>query len=69
MKIGDVVQLKSGGPEMTVVDKGASSPSDVRPPYFKCVWFDGANVVTHSFPEEALDTIKRPSKGGFSSES
>jgi uncharacterized protein YodC (DUF2158 family) len=35
--IGDVVQLKSGGPLMTVTDVGAGMDGT---PMIDCVWFD-----------------------------
>jgi uncharacterized protein YodC (DUF2158 family) len=41
LKIGDIVQLKSGGPEMTVakISKLAESPdSEIEA---ECVWFSG----------------------------
>lgn len=39
-KEGDVVQLKSGGPLMTI-----SGESDT-PGYYLCTWFDDKNEVT-----------------------
>lgn len=33
--VGDVVQLKSGGPKMTI-----SRPDESNPRSFWCVWFD-----------------------------
>jgi len=53
MKIGDVVQLKSGGPDMTVLEK--TREEDL---WWLCAWFHGANVVQESFPEAALDHMK-----------
>ena len=37
IKVGDVVQLKSGGPTMTVEDAAVISDSQV--PLARCVWF------------------------------
>ena len=53
LKIGDIVQLNSGGPKMTVA--GLQSDGAVR-----CVWFspDGKQE-SGVFPPDAL----RPSKG------
>lgn len=39
-KIGDVVQLKSGGPTMTVQHVGDYSPRGPNPG-LSCVWFEG----------------------------
>ncbi|HYE32103.1 MAG TPA: DUF2158 domain-containing protein [Methylomirabilota bacterium] len=48
-KTGDVVQLKSGGPKMTIaeVDHGGQR-------YF-CKWFAGAKIETGAFH---VDTLK-----------
>ena len=44
---GDVVQLKSGGPAMTV--GGWVAEDSVR-----CHWFDGATAKTEIFPTAAI---------------
>ena len=51
-KTGDVVQLKSGGPKMTVKQYTAlaSGGSNVR-----CQWFEGGKHQEASFPGESLD--------------
>ena len=52
-KPGDVVRLKSGGPLMTVEKR--------VPTGIQCTWFDGMNVMSHSFRPESLvlaDTSK-----------
>ncbi|MBX6965981.1 DUF2158 domain-containing protein [Alcaligenes faecalis] len=52
-KVGDVVQLKSGGPEMTVIDKSQEG-SDV-----KCMWFVTDNRArTQSIPALALMAVE-----------
>jgi uncharacterized protein YodC (DUF2158 family) len=49
-KIGDVVQLKSGGPHMTVVA--------LTPFYITAAYFDNVNRLTDSqFPPEALRPV------------
>jgi uncharacterized protein YodC (DUF2158 family) len=48
--VGDVVQLKSGGPVMTV----ESRYDDEK---VNCVWFDSKHVEKRgTFPDAALDT-------------
>lgn len=52
-KVGEVVQLKSGGPAMTV-DELASS---VR---YRCVWFKGASREQGTFAEDTLVKFTPP---------
>jgi uncharacterized protein YodC (DUF2158 family) len=49
IKAGDVVQLKSGGPAMTVESTTSLSGSGV-----KCVWFDGAELKLGHFAPTSL---------------
>lgn len=51
--IGDVVQLKSYGPIMTVVRVG-DFPQQGLKPGILCAWFDGAKKYEDVFPPEAL---------------
>ena len=52
-KAGDLVQLKSGGPEMTV-EKVFSLPGDESPSYI-CTWFtEPSKVNREDFSENAL---------------
>lgn len=54
LDVGDVVQLKSGGPQMTVVEVGESS--DV-----KCMWFPdykSESVREDHFPIDALKKVQ-----------
>ena len=48
INVGDEVQLKSGGPIMTVqeIQDGGR--------YALCVWFDGNSPKTHVFPVATL---------------
>jgi uncharacterized protein YodC (DUF2158 family) len=50
IKPGDVVQLKSGGPPMTVT----SITSDEYGTSAWCMWFDGKKQDGASFPVHAL---------------
>lgn len=47
IKVGDLVELKSGGPTMTV--EIAYDDGDVR-----CVWFAGEKQQTHIFKGTSL---------------
>lgn len=50
LKRGDVVQLRSGGPNMTILSIGDLYGSKVA----YCSWFDGATEKTGKFPPGAL---------------
>lgn len=50
LKIGDVVQLKSGGPKMTIANEEQGE--------FICLWFSGDERMSGKFPRESL--IKNP---------
>ena len=56
-EIGDVVQLRSGGPKMTV--HSLVSDCDVV-----CQWFEGNEVHEESFPKEALRKVELVTAGG-----
>jgi uncharacterized protein YodC (DUF2158 family) len=51
LKPGDVVQLKSGGPLMTVQGDGYGNSGDL----VLCMWFDGAKQVTGTFHPSMLE--------------
>ena len=52
-KIGDVVQLKSGGPKMTVT----LVADDYGTPMVWCIWFVGTKEQTGKFPPDALARV------------
>jgi uncharacterized protein YodC (DUF2158 family) len=55
IKPGDIVELKSGGPNMTVRKQGTSDQTLVQ-----CDWFVGdGEIKTHWFPKEALKKVDR----------
>ena len=53
LKIGDVVQLKSGGPRMTVTHEMPGGA-------LNCVWFDGDNYKNYTFkPEQYRESASK----------
>jgi len=50
--VGDVVRLKSGGPDMAVVYTDPDGTID-------CAWFDGKEKKIGSFPAAAVETVTR----------
>ena len=54
---GDVVCLKSGGPDMTVEVVTASPGSPV---FVTCIWFEDRNLYRTSLPLSALTTALWP---------
>jgi uncharacterized protein YodC (DUF2158 family) len=52
IKAGDVVQLKSGGPKMTV-SKVYQNTHGV--PAARCEWFEGTKPTWGSFPIQSLN--------------
>jgi uncharacterized protein YodC (DUF2158 family) len=55
LEIGQTVQLKSGGPEMTIVGIG----TDAGQQQIECAWSDGQTQHSAHFPPEALDTVRK----------
>ena len=55
-KVGDTVQLKSGGPRMTVVNIGTHGGK----PGVQCNWFEKTEVKGEVFPLEALKESPDP---------
>jgi uncharacterized protein YodC (DUF2158 family) len=51
-KTGDTVELKSGGPAMTII--GVMQGGG----YWVCKWWDGSKFQEDSFPTEALRKIE-----------
>lgn len=50
-KVGDIVQLKSGGPHMTVADADKSQ--------IRCQWFAGKKMEHGYFPSESIEPITK----------
>ncbi len=51
--VGDIVKLKSGGPEMTV-----RAAPDVVGRSYTCQWFAGKKLEQGVFPQESLEPDK-----------
>ncbi|EOW9291631.1 DUF2158 domain-containing protein [Vibrio cholerae] len=51
-KVGDIVKLKSGGPDMTVQSKS--------PIGFWCQWFAGKKLERGQFPVDSLQLAQGP---------
>jgi uncharacterized protein YodC (DUF2158 family) len=56
-KVGDVVQLKSGGPRMTVTNYGPSAMGGEMLVW--CDWFDGTKKLDSSFAVGAVKLVNR----------
>jgi uncharacterized protein YodC (DUF2158 family) len=55
-RIGAVVQLKSGGPEMTVANAGPGAFGSGKT--VRCRWFDGTKQMSGDFPLDCLKAAK-----------
>ncbi len=56
LKIGDVVQLKSGGPQMTIDTIGETMYEDYQSAW--CTWFDKNTEQKGTFPLTSLQPYK-----------
>ena len=54
-KLGDVVRLKSGGPDMTITQYPRQSPVGNYDDRALCSWFDNGDRKVDEFPLEALE--------------
>lgn len=50
--VGDVVQLQSGGPKLTVIDIQALNTT--VPASYKVAWFNEGRAAATNLPEDAL---------------
>ncbi|MBE0422112.1 MAG: YodC family protein [Pseudoalteromonas sp.] len=53
-EVGDIVKIKSGGPEMTV----RSVPSQ-HAAYYICQWFAGKKLEQGNFPNDSLESVDK----------
>ncbi len=58
---GDIVQLKSGGPAMTIAEVNTDSMTGRFRGYF-CEWFKGASKERAHFSEDTLQPYVPPKK-------
>ncbi|MBR2572866.1 MAG: DUF2158 domain-containing protein [Loktanella sp.] len=59
-KPGDIVQLKSGGPAMTIASLSTNMNGGFSG--YQCEWFKGASKERAHFTEETLKPYVAPSK-------
>jgi uncharacterized protein YodC (DUF2158 family) len=59
--VGDVMQLKSGGPAMTISEIIKDHGGRLTGSY-RCKWFKGASHETFVFEEETLQPYVAPKK-------
>tara|TARA_R110001583_G_scaffold187532_1_gene348925 strand:- start:2298 stop:2492 length:195 start_codon:yes stop_codon:yes gene_type:complete len=52
--IGDIVKLKSGGPDMTINRVTTNTSTGEFTGYYHCQWFAGKKLDTGTFPEDSL---------------
>jgi len=52
--LGDIVKLKSGGPDMTIKEVITNSMTDGFSGSYRCQWFAGKKLDTGVFPQESL---------------
>lgn len=53
-EVGQVVKLKSGGPDMTIQGFGTIEFSG----NYRCQWFAGKKLENGVFPEQSLELVK-----------
>lgn len=57
LRVGDVVQLKSGGPKMTIKEMGKYGMGNTTHIEAKCAWFDGTKLKEELFEPESLKKV------------
>lgn len=55
--VGNIVKLKSGGPNMTIRTVATNSITEKFTGYYDCQWFAGKKLENGRFPEESLELI------------
>jgi uncharacterized protein YodC (DUF2158 family) len=59
--VGDIVKLKSGGPEMTINAISTHYETDEFTGTYTCQWFAGKKLDQGKFPEESLIPVVKES--------
>ena len=59
LKTGDIIQLKSGGPAMTIIQ------FDTEAGVVTCNWFDGKELNEATFPIDAVGECKLFVEGAY----
>lgn len=54
--VGDIVRLKSGGPDMTIRTVVRNTREEFIG-FYDCQWFAGKKLESGRFPEESLELI------------
>ena len=55
LAVGNVVQLKSGGPLMTISYQSLKNPGE-----YVCIWFLNGEIKSHSFKGDTLNIVNQP---------
>lgn len=58
LKVGTIVKLKSGGPDMAIKGAVSTNGNIVR-----CQWFAGKKLESGDFPTDSLELVKLEPKG------
>jgi len=58
LQVGDIVKLKSGGPDMTIKDVHTDIHDEEIGTY-RCQWFAGKKLDNGVFPLESLITVTK----------
>lgn len=57
-KVGEIVKLKSGGPDMTVKNINKHFRDDTFSGTYDCQWFAGKKLDTGTFPQDSLVKVE-----------
>ncbi|MCB4763498.1 MAG: YodC family protein [Sulfurovum sp.] len=60
-KVGQIVKLNAGGPDMTI-DKVVPNSDNEFNRYYRCQWFAGKKLDSGIFPEESLIEVVEEKK-------
>jgi uncharacterized protein YodC (DUF2158 family) len=60
-KIGDLVELKSGGPIMTIHSENTNTRTGNLIGYY-CQWFAGKKLEVGKFPADSLQAVSKDTK-------